>query len=322
MGLGLCGSRSCYNCSAPTYTDSDQHRQVGRPLLKDLHLEPIPTNSCPPARPQNGYLMSTFALVRATFLTFAFPSIIDYGRKWYTHTEVKSTGRAPLKRGVSSYGSTNNIHGGRGNGTRQPPAYDTLSISSDPSTASSSSNDDGSDEDAPHSGYGKDSEHQSGFDLAFLRWSCLVDAVLTSVLTFSGKSWQMYIGECLPPRLMQRNTLSKLTCIVNFSSAGGILPLASAAAPAAKGVIMEMVTPGERPEALSGLALIELMATVICPSVFGSLFALLSEKGKPGWIFAVDGGVAGVAFLVLVWVRLPPSPEEVGDEEEQASVAG
>ena len=157
------------------------------------HRTDLPAHTWPSLL-QNGYLMSTFALVRATFLTFAFPSIIDYGRKWYTHTEVKQTGRAPLKRGVSSYGSTSNIHGGSRHG-RQPPAYDTLSIASDPSTASSSSNDDGVDEDAPHSGYGKDSDHQSGFDLAFLRWSCLADALLTSVLTFSGKSWQMYIGE-------------------------------------------------------------------------------------------------------------------------------
>ena len=264
--------------------------------------------------------MSTFALVRATFLTFAFPSIIDYGRKWYTHTEVKQTGRAPLKRGVSSYGSTSNIHGGSRHG-RQPPAYDTLSIASDPSTASSSSNDDGVDEDAPHSGYGKDSDHQSGFDLAFLRWSCLADALLTSVLTFSGKSWQMYIGESQrggPKKNSPKDWLlmNGPNGFAGTLTAGGILPLASAAAPAAKGVIMEMVTTSERPEALSGLALIELLATVICPSVFGSLFALLSEKGRPGWIFAVDGLTAGVAFAVLVWVRLPPSPEEVGDEEE------
>jgi hypothetical protein len=156
---------------------------------------------------QNGYLMSTFALVRATFLTFAFPHIIDYGRKWYTQKEVKKTGRAPLKRGVSSYGSTANAnkHSGR---RRQD---DTLSIASDPSTASSSSEE--SDADAPHSGSGKESEHQSQFDLAFLRWSCLFDAIMTSALSFSSRSWQMYIGESVPRYNTMRSFLSlELSC--------------------------------------------------------------------------------------------------------------
>jgi hypothetical protein len=123
------------------------------------------------------------------------PHIIEYGRTWYTQKEVKKTGRAPLKRGVSSYGATSNVN--------KPPPYrrhdDNLSIASDPSTASSSSEE--SDVNAPHSGYGKESDHQSQFDLAFLRWSCLFDAIMTAALTFSSKSWQMYIGEFVTSRV-------------------------------------------------------------------------------------------------------------------------
>jgi hypothetical protein len=139
--------------------------------------------------------MSTFALVRAMFLTFAFPHIIEYGRKWYAYREEKTTGRrAPLKRGVSSYGTSNDLSNTRRG--RYPNYGDNdsgISISSDPSTASSSS--DESEVDHHHSGYGKESDHQSAFDLVFLRWSCLFDAVLTAALSLSNKGWQMYIGE-------------------------------------------------------------------------------------------------------------------------------
>ena len=129
--------------------------------------------------------MSTFALVRAMFLTFAFPHIIEYGRKWYAHKEEKATGRrAPLKRGVSSYGTSNDLSNTR---RGRYPNYGNndsgISISSDPSTASSSS--DESEVDHHHSGYGKESDHQSAFDLVFLRWSCLFDAVLTAALSLS-----------------------------------------------------------------------------------------------------------------------------------------
>jgi hypothetical protein len=92
------------------------------------------------------------------------------------------------------------------------------------------------------------------------------------------------------------------------------LPLASAAAPAAKGVVMEMVTTAERPEALSGLALIELLATVICQSAFGGLFAAFSKAGKPSMIFLANGLTALVSTFILLFVRLPPSPEEVDEE--------
>ena len=93
------------------------------------------------------------------------------------------------------------------------------------------------------------------------------------------------------------------------------MPLASATAPAAKGVVMEMVTTSEKPEALSGLALIELLATVICQSVFGGLFTVFSERERPNLIFLANGITALVATLVLLFVRLPPSPEEVDDED-------
>lgn len=171
--------------------------QVGRPFSQIVSVR----TSCSfltPRQTQNGYLMSTFALVRAMFLTFVFPHIIDYGRKWYTHKEEKKTGRpGPMKRGVSTYSTTNDFSGSRRRGHVDDDDDDDndggISISSDPSTASSSS--DESELDPRHSGYGKESDHQSAFDLVFLRWSCFFDALLKAALSFSNKGWQMYIGE-------------------------------------------------------------------------------------------------------------------------------
>jgi hypothetical protein len=99
--------------------------------------------------------------------------------------------------------------------------------------------------------------------------------------------------------------------------AGALLPLFSAAAPAAKGVVMEMVTASERPEALAGVALIELLATVICQSVFGGLFALLSQKGHSNMIFLANGMTALLSTVILLFARLPPSPEEVDDARSE-----
>lgn len=52
---------------------------------------------------------------------------------------------------------------------------------------------------------------------------------------------------------------------------------------------MEMVTSAEKPDALNGVALIELLATVICQSVFGGLYTVFTKAGKPNTIFLVNG---------------------------------
>lgn len=144
--------------------------------------------------------MSTFAVVRATFLTFAFPPIIDYGRKWYaSSSQARSKTGRPLgpSRGASytsTYASYTNGNGtGRSNGQQQHADDDAHSIASNSSSGSSASSS-SSEADSAHGGFSKDSEHHAKFDLDFLRWSCVLDGVLTGVLTWSGRGWQMYIG--------------------------------------------------------------------------------------------------------------------------------
>lgn len=64
----------------------------------------------------------------------------------------------------------------------------------------------------------------------------VVDAFLTALVGFSSQGWHMML-------------------------AAGILPLASGTAPAAKGCMMEMVSPSKKGDALSAIALVEVRRT-------------------------------------------------------------
>lgn len=76
---------------------------------------------------------------------------------------------------------------------------------------------------------------------------------------------------------------------------------------------MEMVTSSEKSEALSGVAMIELFATIVSPSIFGVIFTLLSKADKINDIFLINGVIALVSAAVVVLIRLPPRPDEIDD---------
>ncbi|GAA6039943.1 hypothetical protein JCM8097_002632 [Rhodosporidiobolus ruineniae] len=103
----------------------------------------------------------------------------------------------------------------------------------------------------------------SHFDLVFLRLSILLDAVLTGFVPLSSQGWHLFL-------------------------AAGIIPLASGTAPAAKGVVLEMVEKHEQADALQALALCELLAKMLTVSVSGELMAKLSEAGNGTAIFYVN----------------------------------
>ncbi|KAL7418209.1 hypothetical protein BDY24DRAFT_335414 [Mrakia frigida] len=124
--------------------------------------------------------------------------------------------------------------------------------------------------------------HGSAFDLHFLRISLILDGLITSAVALSTKGSHIYIVAC-------------------------ILPFASGAAPAGKGVVMEMVEEEDRADALSAIALVERLAQVTTIGVFGALFAELSEQGRPTAVFFVNGATALVAASILLFVRIPPA---------------
>ncbi|GAA6039944.1 hypothetical protein JCM8097_002633 [Rhodosporidiobolus ruineniae] len=121
----------------------------------------------------------------------------------------------------------------------------------------------------------------SHFDLVFLRLSILLDAVLTAFVPFSSQGWHLFL-------------------------AAGIIPLASGTAPAAKGVVLEMVEKHEQADALQGIALSETLAMMLTISVSGEVFAKLSELGRGEQVFYVNAANALVAFFILLFVRFPP----------------
>ncbi|WWC59317.1 uncharacterized protein I303_101868 [Kwoniella dejecticola CBS 10117] len=131
-----------------------------------------------------------------------------------------------------------------------------------------------------------DVQHGSTFDLYFLRWSIFVDGLLTGLTTLSTQGWHLYL-------------------------AAGVLPFASATGAACKGVTLDFVEPHQRADALSAIALIEKVAQVSTISLFSNIFAVLSEQGKPTLVFSANGATAMVAFILLLFVRMPrPKLEE------------
>ncbi|WVQ87093.1 hypothetical protein IAS59_000814 [Cryptococcus gattii] len=129
-----------------------------------------------------------------------------------------------------------------------------------------------------------DAKHGSLFDLYFLRWSIFTDGVLTALTTLSTKGWHSYVAAC-------------------------VLPFASGTGSACKGVILDFVDSEERADALSAIALVEKIAQVSTISVFGYVFAWLSEEGKPTLVFLVNGLTAIIAFFFLLFVSMPRQGE-------------
>ncbi|RSH86522.1 uncharacterized protein EHS24_004787 [Apiotrichum porosum] len=133
-----------------------------------------------------------------------------------------------------------------------------------------------------------DVQHGSTFDLLFLRYSILLDGFLTSLVTMATQGWHMY-------------------------AAAAILPFASGTGPASKGVTLEFVPADERPAALSAIALVEKIAQVTTIGLFGYAFALLSEVGRPTWVFMLNASIAFIAFLLLLPVRMPRVRQPVAE---------
>ncbi|WVR04573.1 hypothetical protein IAU60_001580 [Kwoniella sp. DSM 27419] len=138
-----------------------------------------------------------------------------------------------------------------------------------------------------------DLQHGSTFDLYFLRWSIFVDGLLTGLTTLSTSGWHLYL-------------------------AAGVLPFASATGSACKGVTLDFVGPEERSDALGAIALVEKVAQVSTISLFGYAFAFLSERGQPTLVFLANGSIAMLAFLVLLFVRMPRTEPE-GENTEQGA---
>lgn len=324
----------------------------------------------------SGYMLSLTLVVRAFFLSVCFPKIISAGRKWYAeHPERFSASTSKLASpaspgspslspseaeeallpapadSVQSYDGRRPREAGSGITSRSPSAQSKDSRLSRASRGSGTTGDSTLVEEERDA----DGELElvleptavpgAKFDLLFLKYSILLDGVLTSAVSLAYAPWHMY-------------------------AAAVVLPFASGTSPAVKGVILEFaaaalspsypqscegededededrpppysanggeaggsqvatygatndddrqprkkkrtrVTHGgisnsDKSNVLSGIALIEKFAQVVTISLFSYFFAVLSEANKPRLIFVLDGLIAFLAFAVLLPVQMP-----------------
>lgn len=123
---------------------------------------------------ENGYLIGFNALIRGFFLSLAFPKIISFGRKWYAKSWKKHNK------------ATNVMDASPTAEAAQPLLLEEdMEITVAPEFGEEPSGIQGpvKDEDGSH------------FDLFFLRWSLVVDGIITGLATFTKHGWQVYLGE-------------------------------------------------------------------------------------------------------------------------------
>lgn len=248
----------------------------------------------------NGWLMSGNALCRSIFLFFAFPKIIDAGRKWWVR---------------------------KVEGPRPDPAQakDPNALSRIPSRPEEleapmwSGNQMSQEESMPQPETRPEDERTaSHFDLFFLRWSLLLDGIMTGAAAFCTKSWHIYLGMLSSVSLLRIVTQSKHLITDCCPLASFLLPLGSGSAPAAKGVITEMCSHGDRTDALNAVTLVENIARLATQGLFGFIFSALAEAGKAHMTFHVNAALAIVGMAVLYLSHFPPASATILEEPENA----
>lgn len=220
---------------------------------------------------ENSELISLNFVVRASFLTFAFPLIISTGRNWLDK-----------RQGKVRFSQRSEDEAKQDNEDEIPTDPDRLAPSALPAGEANADEPDEPLRRTSTSQSNKDRENESfAFDLLFTRYSLILDGILTSLATFVAQGWQMYIVAV-------------------------VIPLAAGTGSAAKGTMLQMCTPEQRTDALSAISLLEMIARLSTVSLFGLVFSGFAEIGKAHLTFLVNGAVAVVGFVVLMFARFPP----------------
>ncbi|KAH7030788.1 major facilitator superfamily domain-containing protein [Microdochium trichocladiopsis] len=252
---------------------------------------------------ENGYLMFGNALVRGMFLIVIFPRVISGGRIWFNGGGPPDASIAGNGATISSSATTivaanddddveerASIKAGKDTLPTDPmdfPAAEGLEVPQEPLLSPQASHQQtygAANQPTDDSATKQDDEEDWGieFDLFFVRWSLVIDSLVTFFAGFSSQGWHVYL-------------------------AGFVLPFASGSAPAAKGLLSELCPPEQRGDALSGITLVESMATLLTQGLFGVIFAAMSEIDQPRLTFFCNAGFAVLGFIVLFMARLPPA---------------
>ena len=135
----------------------------------------------------NGYLMSGFAFMRSVFLILIFPRIIGRGRKWYLRRHPE---RAAARAQRPSITKPPN---GQPAQPDEFPATHPEQIDAPTGTQP---------EGEPVEPKPVEEDEDMTFDLFFLRWSLIVDGVLTMCTAFATQKWHIYLGKMSRPASM------------------------------------------------------------------------------------------------------------------------
>ncbi|KAK6397853.1 hypothetical protein LTR65_005101 [Meristemomyces frigidus] len=212
----------------------------------------------------NGYLMSVNSLIRGLFLIFVFPSMISAGRRWFSGPDSQECRGAKPVNEASLPTHPEDFDPPQGILPELEPLKPPETIAAGAGCA---------------------------FDLFFLRWSLVVDGLVTAYTAFATRSWHIYL-------------------------AGFLLPLASGSAPASKGVITEMCPSSRRTDALQAMTLVESVAMLSTMGLFGFIFSAFSEVGKAYLTFYCNAAVALAAVCVLLLSRFPPAGSSMDISED------
>ncbi|KAM0327480.1 hypothetical protein ACHAQA_005768 [Verticillium albo-atrum] len=117
---------------------------------------------------ENGSLMSGNSLIRGTFLMFMFPQIIDTGRRWFASSSRPHHERRPVD-------EEEEIIPTHAEDLEEVPG---LMNSEEPTKPPA-----------------EEDDEDSTFDLFFLRWSLVIDGIVTSISAWATEGWHMYLGE-------------------------------------------------------------------------------------------------------------------------------
>ena len=123
---------------------------------------------------ENGYLMFGNSLIRGLFLLLMFPKIITSGREWYNRTP-------------HTCHEAHSRREGDGDGIPTHPedfdiAESGVEVPQEPVQAPEAEEEDSG----------------TGFDLFFVRWSLVLDSLVTFFAGFSSHGWQVYLGKFTP----------------------------------------------------------------------------------------------------------------------------
>ena len=247
----------------------------------------------------NGWLMSGNSFMRAIFLIFMFPRIIDAGRAWFTRLAQEERSLLSLTRKPARWTRTTShiivddiptepaqFDAPTGTQLEEEPVLVRVPTTERHADDGHSSGDDSEDTAT------EDEKAAYAFDLFFLRWSLLVDGVITAGAALATQGWHMYLVTLL-------------------------LPFGSGSAPAAKGVITSMCPQSQRTDALNAITLVENIARLATLGLFGFVFSALAAVGRSHLTFYCNGAVAIVAMLVLMLSHFPPLDSELVDDDAE-----